>query len=146
VAVLVLTMHAEEQYAIRAFRAGANGYLTKDSAAEELVHAVRKVAGGGGYVTPSIAESMAIGLNGLREAPPHSLLSDREFEVLRQIVGGRRLTEIADDLHLSVKTVSTHKARIMEKMRVDSTAALIKYGLEHKLFDEGETPRLPAVG
>ncbi len=135
VAVLVLTMHAEEQYAMRAFRSGANGYLTKDSAAEELVHAVRKVAGGGGYVTPSIAERMAIGLSGLREAPLHTQLSDREFEVLRQIVAGKRLTEIGDDLHLSVKTVSTHKARIMEKMQVDSTAALIKYGLEHKLFD-----------
>ncbi len=136
VAVLVLTMHAEEQYALRAFRSGANGYLTKDSAAEELVPAVRKVAGGGGYVTPAMAERLAIGLNGLRSAAPHTLLSDREFQVLRQIVAGRRLTEIAEELHLSVKTVSTHKARIMEKMHLDSTAALIRYGLEQRLFDD----------
>jgi DNA-binding NarL/FixJ family response regulator len=134
--LLVLTMHAEEQYALRAFRAGANGYMTKDCAADQLVGAVRKVAAGGAYVSPSLAERLAIELNGLREAPVHTLLSDREFEVFRLIVAGKRLTEIADMLHLSVKTVSTHKTRVLEKMHLDNTAGLIKYGLTHKLFDD----------
>lgn len=139
VPVLVLTMHAEEQYAMRAFRCGASGYLTKDSAADELVRAIRKVAGGGSYVTQALAERLVIGLNSqhpMSEAPSHASLSDREFEVLRQIVAGRRMTEIANQLHLSVKTVSTHKTRILEKMGLDSTAALIKYGLENRLFEE----------
>lgn len=140
VAVLVLTMHAEEQYAMRAFRCGASGYLTKDSAGSELVAAIRKVAGGGGYVTPALAERLAIGLNNSRQAPAHASLSDREFEVFRQIVAGRRLTDIAADLSLSVKTISTHKTRILEKMALDSTAALIKYGVEHRLFDGIDGP------
>nr|WP_297355799.1 response regulator transcription factor [uncultured Caldimonas sp.] len=135
--LLVLTMHAEEQYALRAFRAGANGYMTKDCATDQLVGAVRKVAAGGAYVSPALAERLAIELNGLRDAPLHTLLSDREFEVFRLIVAGKRLTEIADMLHLSVKTVSTHKTRILEKMHLDNAAALIKYGLTHKLFDDG---------
>jgi DNA-binding NarL/FixJ family response regulator len=139
VAVLVLTMHAEEQYAMRAFRCGASGYLTKDSAGSELVQAIRKVASGGGYVTTSLAERLAIGLSTLDSAPSHTTLSDREFEVFRRIVAGQRLTDIADALHLSVKTVSTHKTRILEKMRLDSTAALIKYGIEHRLFDDDPT-------
>ncbi len=134
--VLVLTMHAEEQYALRAFRAGANGYMTKDCATDQLVGAVRKVASGGAYVSPALAERIAIELNGLREAPLHTLLSDREFEVFRLIVAGKRLTDIADALHLSVKTVSTHKSRILEKMHLDSTAALIRYGLTHRLFED----------
>jgi DNA-binding NarL/FixJ family response regulator len=136
VAVLVLTMHAEEQYAMRAFRSGASGYLTKDSAGTELVQAIRKVAGGGGYVTAALAERLAIGLQTLDDRPPHAHLSDREFEVFRRICAGQRLTDIAEQLHLSVKTVSTHKTLILEKMGLDSTAALIKYGLEHKLFDD----------
>ena len=136
VAVLVLTMHAEEQYAMRAFRCGASGYLTKDSAGDELVQAIRKVAGGGGYVTTALAERLAMGLSALREAPRHASLTDREFEVFRRIVAGQRLTEIADELHLSIKTVSTHKARVLEKMDLDSTAALIRYGLENRLFED----------
>jgi DNA-binding NarL/FixJ family response regulator len=136
VALLVLTMHAEEQYAMRSFRCGASGYLTKDSAGAELVQAIRKVAGGGGYVTAAMAEQLAIGLAGGQGRPSHATLSDREFEVLRHIVAGRRLTEIGELLHLSVKTVSTHKARILDKLGLDSTAALIKYGLENRLLDE----------
>ncbi|MDE2614313.1 MAG: response regulator transcription factor [Burkholderiales bacterium] len=136
VAVLVLTMHAEEQYAMRAFRCGASGYLTKDSAGDELVQAIRKVAGGGGYVTAALAERLAMGLSTLREAPRHAGLTDREFEVFRRIVAGQRLTDIADELHLSIKTVSTHKARVLEKMGLDSTAALIRYGLENRLFED----------
>jgi DNA-binding NarL/FixJ family response regulator len=136
VAVLVLTMHAEEQYALRAFRSGANGYLTKDSAGEQLVSAIRKVASGGVYVTPALAEHLAIGLRGAQGGARHEQLSNREFEVYRLIVSGKRLTDIADELHLSIKTISTHKARIMEKLGVDSTASLVRYGMEHRLFDE----------
>lgn len=140
VAVLVLTMHAEEQYALRAFRSGANGYLTKDVAGEQLVGAIRKVASGGAYVTPELAEKLAIGLRELQGTPRHEQLSNREFEVYRLIVGGRRLTDIADELHLSIKTISTHKARIMEKLGVDSTASLVRYGMEHRLFEENAAP------
>jgi DNA-binding NarL/FixJ family response regulator len=135
-AILVLTMHAEQQYAMRAFRCGASGYLTKDSAGDELELAIRKVAHGGGYVTASLAEQLAMGLNTFNDAPPHSRLSDREFEVFRLIMRGHRMTDIAEELHLSIKTVSTHKARILEKMQLSSMAALIKYGLENSVFED----------
>lgn len=134
--VLVLTLQGEEQYALRAFRAGAQGFLNKDCSPEELLTALRKVAAGGAYLSPALAERLAIGLSGLNEAPPHTLLSDREFEVFRLIVEGRRLTDIADTLHLSVKTVSTHKSRILEKMKLDSAAALVRYGVQQGLFEE----------
>jgi DNA-binding NarL/FixJ family response regulator len=141
-AILVLTMHAEEQYALRALRAGANGYLTKDRAAAELVLAIRKVASGGAYITPSLAERLALQLGGLRdEQPSHAHLTNREFDVLRMIVAGKRMTEIAEDLNLSIKTISTHKSRIMEKMGLESAAALIKYGLNHGLLDDQEGPQ-----
>ncbi len=136
VAVLVLSMHAEEQYAIRSFTAGANGYVTKDSAAAELVTAVRKVAGGGAYVTSSLAERVVQQLNRAAQMPSHVQLSNRELEVLQRIVAGQRLTEIAEDLHLSVKTVSTHKTRIQEKLQLPNLAALVRYGLEHELGKE----------
>lgn len=135
-AILVLTMHAEQQYAMRAFRCGASGYLTKDSAGDELELAIRKVSHGGGYVTASLAEQLAMGLNTFNDAPPHSRLSDREFEVFRLIMMGHRMTDIAEALHLSIKTVSTHKARILEKMQLSSMAALIKYGLENSVFED----------
>jgi DNA-binding NarL/FixJ family response regulator len=133
VAIMVLSMHAEEQYAMRAFKAGASGYLTKDSAAAELVAAVRKVAAGGSYVTASLAERVVRQLSGMTAAPRHAALSDRELDVLQRIVAGERLTDIAEALHLSVKTVSTHKTRIQEKLQLPSMAALIRYGLEHQL-------------
>ena len=133
VTVLVLSMHAEEQYALRAFRAGANGYVTKDTASAELLSAVRKVAAGGAYVTASLAERVVQQLNGAASAPRHAQLSDRELEVLQRIVAGQRPTEIAEGLHLSVKTVSTHKRRIQDKLQLPNTAALIRYGLEHRL-------------
>jgi len=135
--ILVLSMHAEEQYALRSFKAGANGYVTKDSAAGELVAAVRKVAGGGAYVTASLAERVVQQLNDGAQAPRHAQLSNRELEVLRRIVAGQRLTDIAEQLHLSIKTVSTHKSRIQEKLQLPSMAALIRYGLEHHI-DRGE--------
>jgi DNA-binding NarL/FixJ family response regulator len=136
VAVLVLTMHAEEQYALRAFRSGASGYLTKDSAGSELVQAIRKLAAGGRYVTVSLAEQLAAALGQVDDGPPHTRLSNREFEVFRRIGAGERVTDIARALHLSVKTVSTHKTRILEKMGLDNTAALIRYGVEYRLFDD----------
>ena len=138
--MLILTMHAEEQYAVRAFRAGASGYLTKDSASAELVSAVRKVAGGGRYVSPSVAERLAFDLGPAAEAVPHTLLSDREFEVFRQIVAGQSISAIADRLHLSAKTVSTYKTRILEKMQMKSAAELIRYAIRNQLADESSVP------
>jgi DNA-binding NarL/FixJ family response regulator len=138
-AVLVLSMHAEDQYALRAFKAGANGYVTKDSAATEMVAAVRKTAAGGAYVSTSLAESVMLQLNGARHTPRHAELSDRELQVLQRIINGERLTDIAKALHLSVKTVSTHKSRIQEKLGLPSMAAVIRYGLEHHLGDTDTT-------
>lgn len=132
-AVLVLSMHAEEQYAMRAFKAGASGYVTKDRAGTELVDAVTKVARGGAYVTESLAERVVQQLNGSAEVPRHERLSDRELEVLRRIVAGERLADIANTLHLSIKTVSTHKRRIQDKLGLPSTAALVRYGMEQGL-------------
>jgi DNA-binding NarL/FixJ family response regulator len=140
VAVLVLSMHAEEEYALRAFKAGANGYVTKDSAAAELIRAVHKVLGGGAYVTASLAERVVQQLNGGVEVPRHARLSDRELEVLRRVVSGQRLTDIATALHLSVKTISTHKTRIQDKLQLPNTAALIRYGLEHGLQQDDSRP------
>lgn len=143
--ILVLTMHAESQYALRAFKAGANGYLTKDVAAEQLIGAIRKLAAGGTYVTPSLAERLISGLRQPHDGPRHEALSNRELEVYRHIVAGRRLTDIAHALHLSIKTVSTHKARIMEKLGVEGTASLVRYGMQHRLFDEDGQVVMPAA-
>jgi two-component system, NarL family, invasion response regulator UvrY len=131
--VLVLSMHAEEQYALRAFQAGAHGYVTKDRAPAELVDAVAKVAGGGAYVTASLAEQVVQALNGAQAVPRQAHLSNRELEVLRRIVAGQRLSDIADDLHLSIKTISTHKRRIQDKLQLPSMAALIRYAMQHGL-------------
>jgi DNA-binding NarL/FixJ family response regulator len=133
VPVLVLSMHAEEQYAMRAFKAGANGYITKDGASAELIRAVRKVAGGGAYVSADLAERVVLQLNGTVGVARHAQLSDRELEVLRRLVAGQRPTEIAQALHLSVKTISTHKSRIQEKLQLPTLADLVRYGLEHDL-------------
>jgi len=126
--LLILSMHGEHQYAARALKAGASGYLTKDSAAEQLVSAIRKVAAGGVHVSDATAAGLVSA-----ERAPHQVLSDREFEVLRLLAGGRSPTEIAAQLHLSVKTVSTHKAHIQEKLGLGGTADLVRYALEHKL-------------
>jgi DNA-binding NarL/FixJ family response regulator len=130
--LLVLSMHGEPQYAARALKAGAAGYLTKDSAAEQLVGAIRKVAAGGVMVSEAAAAGLLAASSG--EGPPHSRLSDREFEVFKQLAGGASPTEIARRLHLSVKTVSTHKTRIQEKLGLASTAELVRYALEHELL------------
>jgi DNA-binding NarL/FixJ family response regulator len=133
VAVLILTMHSEERYAMRAFQAGANGYVTKDTAAAELVAAVRKVASGGVFLSAHLAECMVQQINGQRPEPGIQLLTNRELDILQRIVGGQRPVDIADALHLSIKTVSTHKKRIQEKLRIESTAGLVRFGLEHQL-------------
>ena len=137
--ILVLTMHAEEQYAVRAFRAGASGYLTKESAPLELVSAARKVAEGGVYVSPATAERMALSISQPDQTLPHQRLSDREFEVFRMIVAGMTVTEMAERLVLSVKTVSTHKARILQKMQMQNQADLIHYAVRHNLIEGSDS-------
>jgi DNA-binding NarL/FixJ family response regulator len=134
--ILVLSMHSEEQYAVRALKAGASGYLSKDSAADQLVAAIRRIAAGGAYVSPETAERLALDANRPSDALPHTRLSDREFQVFQLIANGGAVGEIAKRLSLSVKTVSTHKTRIMEKMGLANQAELIRYALEHKLLDE----------
>jgi two-component system, NarL family, invasion response regulator UvrY len=136
--VLVLSMHSEEQYAVRALKAGASGYLTKESAADQMVMAIRRVAGGGAFVSPETAERLALGISATADAPPHTLLSDREYQVFRMIASGKSLTAIAGLLSLSVKTVSTHKTRIMQKMGIANQAELIRYALKHGLLDDSE--------
>ena len=134
--VLVLSMHEEEQYAVRAIKAGASGYLTKESATAQLVSAIRKVAGGGAFITDSVAQQLALGAMPQTEGPPHGALSDREFQVFRELVSGKAVTDIAAELNLSVKTVSTHKARIMQKMNMSNPAELIRYAIHHRLVDD----------
>jgi DNA-binding NarL/FixJ family response regulator len=143
VKVLVLSSHAEEQYALRALKAGANGYVTKDTAAAELVVAVRKVAAGETFVSASMAERVVQQVSGQTSVPVLGKLSDREREILRLIVSGQRPTDIANTLNLSVKTVSTHKSRIQEKLNLPSTAALVHYGLQQGL--EESPPKVPIV-
>lgn len=134
--VLVLSMHAEEQYALRAIRAGASGYLSKDTPQDQLVAAIRKVAAGGIYLSGSVAEQMAMNLkSGTVPGLPHQTLSDRELEVLLALVAGESVGAIANRLHLSVKTVSTHKARIHEKMAMGSVAELVQYAMTHRLIE-----------
>jgi DNA-binding NarL/FixJ family response regulator len=129
-------MHAEQQYAVRAVRAGASGYLTKESAATQLVAAIRKVAAGGAFISPEVAEQLALRAMPQAEGPPHAALSDREYEVFRLLVSGKTVTDIAARLNLSVKTVSTHKARLLEKMGMATQADLIRYAIGHGLTDD----------
>lgn len=131
--VLVLSMHEEEQYAVRALRAGASGYVTKDSAATQLVTAIRRVGAGGAFISAEVAQQLALGAMPSEEGPPHTRLSDREFEVFELLVAGVSVTDIADRLHLSAKTVSTHKARLMEKLGIENQADLVRYALRHGL-------------
>ena len=133
--VVILSMHSEEQYARRAFKAGAAGYVTKDSSRAELAEAVNRVAAGGKYVTPALAEKLIVDLTGGSDRLPHETLSDREFEVMRLIASGKALTEIAMMLSLSDKTISTYRARILEKMGMNSNAQLIRYAIQNKLVD-----------
>jgi DNA-binding NarL/FixJ family response regulator len=134
--ILVLSMHEEEQYAVRALKAGAAGYLTKESASAQLVAAIRKVAAGGAYITAAVAEQFALGAMANNSGPPHAALSDREYQVFEMLVAGKTITEIAERLNLSVKTVSTHKARILQKMNMTNPAELIRYAINNRLVDD----------
>ncbi len=135
VPVLVLSMHPEDQYATRVLKAGASGYMNKESAPEELIKAIRKVTAGGRYVSPALAEKLALDLSAEAEQPLHQRLSDRELEVLRMIGLGKTISQIAEELHLSVTTVSTYRARILEKMSLTTTAELMHYALRNQLAD-----------
>ena len=131
--VLMLSMHPEEDYATRCFKAGASGYLTKDGPADELLTAVRKVARGGRYISSSLADKLPFVWQSQSEEPSHGLLSDREFQVMCMLAGGKTTTQIADELSLSAQTVSTYKARILEKMKMPSIAHVIRYAIENGL-------------
>ena len=133
--VLILSMHSEDQYAVRALRAGAAGYLTKEAAPKNLVDAIRRVVAGGRYISPELAERLATELTVDAGKPLHASLSDREFDVLRAIASGQTVGEIADRLSLSVKTVSTYRTRILEKMRLKNNAEMMHYVHTNHLLD-----------
>ncbi|MGA2672268.1 MAG: response regulator transcription factor [Terracidiphilus sp.] len=133
--VIIMSVQPEDQYALRCLRAGASGYVNKDSAPEELALAARKILAGGRYVSPRLAEMLVNQLDEPIDKPLHESLSDREHEVMRMIASGVPLTDIAGRLHVSVKTVSTYRARIMEKMQMTSNAELTRYAMTHQLID-----------
>jgi len=133
-AVLVLSMHPEDQYAIRMMKAGALGYMTKESAPEELISAIRKVSTGGRYISSKLAEEMAVALNTDTPRFPHQTLSNREFQVMRMLASGKSLKEIADEMIISEKTVTTYRARILEKMNLHNNVELTLYAIEYKLL------------
>lgn len=133
--VLVFSMHPEEQYAVRAIRAGASGYLSKETDSDMLLPAMRKVASGGAFVSAKVAELLAMDNSRTRDEPSHTLLSDREWGIFSRIVRGESLTEIADELCLSIKTVSTHKAHILAKMGMANQVDLVRYAIENGLLD-----------
>jgi DNA-binding NarL/FixJ family response regulator len=133
--VLILSMHSEEQFARRAFKAGADGYVTKDSPRAELVKAINKVIQGGTYVSPALAEKLVVDLRRGPDRPPHELLSDREFEVMCLIASGKTVGEIADILSLSSGTISTYRTRILDKMGMKTNAELTHYAIQNRLVD-----------
>ncbi len=133
--ILLLSMHPEQQFARRALVAGAAGYLTKDSVTEELKEAVKKIVAGGRYVSATLAEKLAVDLRQGADTPLHELLSNREFQVLRMIASGKAVKDIAENLSLSVKTVSTYRARVLEKTGMKTNAELIRYALQTQLVD-----------
>lgn len=134
VRVLVLSVHPEDQWAVRALRAGASGYLTKDRSPDQLIEAIQRVHRGGKYVSPSLAEHLAAHLDTNGDRPPHELLSDREFEVMRRLGSGLTVSQIAAELSISAKTVSTYRTRIFEKMAVETNADLVRYAARHGLI------------
>jgi two-component system, NarL family, invasion response regulator UvrY len=131
--VLMLSMYPEEQYAVRALRSGASGYLTKESAPDELISAIRKVCAGGRYVSAALAENMAFTINRKTEQSPHELLSDREYQIMCMIASGKAVKDIAQELSLSVKTISTYRARILAKMHMKTNAEVTRYALQNSL-------------
>ena len=136
--ILVLSMHQEMQYAVRAIKSGASGYLTKESAPAQLEQAIRKIAAGGAFISAEVAQQLALGAMPGSAAVPHESLSNREFEVFRLLAVGISVTEIAGQLNLSVKTVSTHKANLMQKMSLANSSELVRYALRHGLTDQLE--------
>jgi DNA-binding NarL/FixJ family response regulator len=134
-AVLMLSMHREDQYAIRSLKAGASGYLTKQSAPRELVTAIRQVAGGLKYISPALAQELANHVGEDHEAPPHDTLSDREYQTLTMIASGKTVGAIAKELSLSVKTVSEYRARLLVKMKLKNSAELTHYAIKNQLID-----------
>jgi len=135
VPVLLLSVHPEEQYAKRALKAGAAGYLTKKTAPDELISAIRRICRGGRYISPSLAERLAFDVAGGRQGLPHEGLSDREFQVMCLLASGKTVTQVAEQLALSVKTVSTYRTRILEKMGMNSNAELTHYAIKEGLVD-----------
>lgn len=133
--VIILTIHPESQYALRILKAGASGYLTKASASDELIKAIRKVYRGGKYISPTLAEKIAFALDQDAGQLPHETLSDREYQVLCLIGSGHTVSQIADALALSVKTVSTYRTRILEKMQMENNAELIHYAIQNNLVE-----------
>ncbi len=133
--ILILSMHPEEQYAVRALKAGAAGYLTKESTPNELINAIEKISAGKKYVSSSLAETLACHLETAFDKPLHETLSDREFEVMRMIASGKTVKEIAEELSLSVKTISTYRTRILEKMIMKNNAQLTHYTIQNKLVN-----------
>lgn len=131
--ILVLSMHQEQQYAVRAIKSGASGYLTKESAPALLVQAIAKIAGSGAFISAEVAEQLALGAMPGGQTVPHESLSDREFQVMKLLVAGESVTDIAARLSLSVKTVSTHKANLMQKMGLSNQAELVRYAIKHGL-------------
>jgi DNA-binding NarL/FixJ family response regulator len=132
--VMILSIYPEEQYAVRAFRDGASGYLTKASTPKELISAIRKVSQGGRYVTEALAEKLTYFLHGDAEKAPHEKLSDREYQVMLLIASGKTVTQIADELCLSVKTISTYRRHILEKMQFSTNAEITMYAIQNKLL------------
>ena len=133
--ILVFSMHQEEQFAVRAIRAGASGYLSKEGDSDMLLPAMRKVAAGGAFVSDKVAQLLATDVSRGGDCAPHTLLSDREYGIFSRIVRGASLTEIADELCLSIKTVSTHKSHILGKMNLAGQVDLVRYAIEHNLLD-----------
>ena len=138
--ILVLSMHKENQYAGRTLKAGASGYLCKDSASAQLVAAIRKVASGDIFISPEAAQDLALGVVIGSNAKPHTLLSNREFQIFKLLASGSGITEIANQLNVSVKTISTHKTRMMLKMNLTNSASLIRYAIKHNLVDTSDEP------
>src|SRR5436305_989650 len=139
--ILVLSGHSEDEYAVRTLKAGASGYLTKETAPEELVAAIKKVLAGGKYISAAVAEKLVFNLENAEDRPLHEILSDREYQIMRMIASGKEVGEIADELSLSIKTVSTYRARVLNKMKMNTNAQLTFYAIKNRLVDEKELER-----
>ena len=133
--VLILTVYSEEQYAVRALKAGASGFLTKESAPEKLIDAVRRIAEGGRFITPEVADRLASSVARGQDGPPHEALSDREFQILKMIASGKTVSQIGRELSLSVKTISTHRTRILKKMNLKTNSELTTYAIRRGLVE-----------